>query len=102
MDDRAAALATLIGARVRQERHERGWTLDQLASSAAVSRRMLVNVEQGVTNPSVGTLLRLAEALGVGLPALVEPEDRPALSVTRSGDAAVLWHGEGGLSLIHI
>ena len=34
---------------------------------------MAVSVEQGAVNPSVGTLLRLSAALGVGLPALVEP-----------------------------
>ena len=62
-----------IGARVRQERQSRRWTLDQLAEAAGVSRRMLVNVEQGTANPSVGTLLRLSDALGIGLPALVEP-----------------------------
>ena len=50
-------------------RHELRWTLDQLAEAAGVSRRMVVNVEQGTANPSVGTLLRLGEALGVGLPA---------------------------------
>lgn len=39
---------------------------------------MVVNVEQGATNPSVGTLLRISEALEVELPALVElPRPRP-------------------------
>jgi hypothetical protein len=33
---------------------------------------MLVNVEQGAVNPSVGTLLRISDALGVGLPDVVE------------------------------
>ena len=32
---------------------------------------MVVNVEQGTANPSVGTLLRISDALGIGLPALV-------------------------------
>jgi transcriptional regulator with XRE-family HTH domain len=73
MDDSTTALAQAIGARVRQERTERRWTLDQLADASGLSRRMVVNVEQGATNPSVGTLLRLSAALGVGLPALVEP-----------------------------
>ena len=34
---------------------------------------MVVSVEQGAVNPSVGTLLRLSDALGIGLPALVAP-----------------------------
>ena len=67
-----------IVARVRQERQSRRWTLDQLADAAGVSRRMVVNVEQGAANPSVGTLLRISDALGVGLPALVaRPSPRP-------------------------
>ncbi len=96
MDESTAALAVAIGARVRQERQTRGWTLDQLAEAAGVSRRMVVNVEQGAANPSVGTLLRISDALGVGLPALVEiPQPKP-LKVIRSGDGAVLWSGEAG------
>jgi transcriptional regulator with XRE-family HTH domain len=96
MDDTTAALATTIGARVRQERQTRRWTLDQLAAAAGVSRRMLVNVEQGAANPSVGTLLRISDALGIGLPALVEPPEPRALRVTRRGEGATLWSGEGG------
>ncbi|MGA2829145.1 MAG: helix-turn-helix transcriptional regulator, partial [Streptosporangiaceae bacterium] len=72
MDESTAALALAIGVRVRQERQSRGWTLDQLAEVAGVSRRMVVNIEQGAVNPSVGTLLRISDALGVGLPVLVE------------------------------
>jgi transcriptional regulator with XRE-family HTH domain len=96
MDESTAALAVAIGTRVRQERQARGWTLDQLAEAAGVSRRMVVNVEQGAANPSVGTLLRISDALGVGLPALVAvPQPKP-LRVTRSGDGAVLWSSESG------
>jgi transcriptional regulator with XRE-family HTH domain len=96
MDVEAAKLAAAIGARVRQERVGRGWTLDQLAAAAAVSRRMVVSVEQGAVNPSVGTLLRLSDALGVGLPALVEPPEPRAVKITRSGDGAQLWTGDAG------
>src|ERR1700712_179512 len=96
MDDGAVELASAIGARVRQERHTRGWTLDQLAEAAGVSRRMVVNVEQGAVNPSVGTLLRLADALRVGLPALVEPPETKPVKVTRRGERATLWRGAGG------
>ena len=96
MDREAAKLATAIGARVKQERQARGWTLDQLAGAASVSRRMVVSVEQGSVNPSVGTLLRLSDALGVGLPALVEPPESKSVKVTRSGEGAELWSGAGG------
>lgn len=96
MDEETAALAAAIGARVRQERQGRRWTLDQLAEVAGVSRRMLVNVEQGAANPSVGTLLKLSEALGVGLPTLVDPPRPAPVKVTRRGEGAALWVSEAG------
>ncbi|MFI2566077.1 helix-turn-helix domain-containing protein [Paenarthrobacter sp. NPDC018779] len=96
MDDGAEALARAIGVRVRQERNGLGWTLDRLAEAAGVSRRMLVNVEQGGVNPSIGTLLRLSDALGVGLPALVEPPAPRAPKITRAGEGAELWTGPSG------
>lgn len=89
-------LARAIGERVRQERKARDWTLDQLAAQAGVSRRMVVNVEQGSVNPSVGTLLRLSDALGVGLPALVEPPARTTARVVRAGEGAALWTSDRG------
>jgi transcriptional regulator with XRE-family HTH domain len=92
----AEALALAIGARVRQERQARGWTLDQLAEVASVSRRMVINVEQGTTNPSVGTLLRISDALGIGLPALVEPPHPRPVKVTRRGEGAALWTSDAG------
>lgn len=96
MDALTADLSSAIGARVKQERQSRQWTLDQLAVAAGVSRRMVINVEQGVANPSVGTLLRISDALGVGLPALVEPPDRTPIKITRHGDGAVLWSSASG------
>lgn len=89
-------VAAVIGARVRERRTERGWTLDQLAERSGVSRRMVVNVEQGVSNASIATLLRLSDALGIGLPALVDVERPGSLRVIESGRAPVLWRGECG------
>jgi transcriptional regulator with XRE-family HTH domain len=96
MDEQTAPLASAIGGRIRRERQVRGWTLDQLANVAGISRRSVINVEQGTANPSVGTLLRLADALGISLPALVEPPTEAPVTVTRDGDAAVLWTGDRG------
>jgi transcriptional regulator with XRE-family HTH domain len=96
MRDNTAVLAAAIGGRVKQERQARRWTLDRLAEAAGVSRRLVVNIEQGATNPSVGTLLRISDALGVGLPALVEAPRPNLLKVTRRGEGAPLWSGEAG------
>jgi transcriptional regulator with XRE-family HTH domain len=92
----AVELAMAIGRRVRVERQARRWTLDQLADVAGVSRRMVINVEQGAANPSVAILLRLSDALGIGLPALVEPPQARPVRVTRAGEGAVLWSSEAG------
>ncbi len=101
MDESATTLSLAIGARVKQERQTRGWTLDQLAEAAGVSRRMIVNVEQGAANPSIGTLLRISDALGVGLPALVESPLPKPVKITRSGEGATLWTSpEGGQGIL--
>ena len=91
-----ASLALAIGARVRQQRQTRRWTLEQLARAAGLSRRMVVNVEHGAANPSVGTLLKISDALGVGLPALVQPPQPKPVKVTRRGAGAALWNGDSG------
>jgi transcriptional regulator with XRE-family HTH domain len=92
----ADSITKAIGGRVRQGRGARGWTLDQLAERSGVSRRMLVSIEQGSANPSIATLLRISDALGIGLPALVNMDRSPALRVTRAGAAPVLWRGKLG------
>ncbi|MCU1408119.1 MAG: family transcriptional regulator [Microbacteriaceae bacterium] len=90
------SLASTIGARIRRERLSRGWTLDHLAEAARVSRRQLVNIEQGEANPSIGTLLSMSDALGIALSALVEPPSSRLVKVARAGEGAELWSGEYG------
>src|ERR1700745_4490914 len=90
----ADTVARAIGGRVRHGRNSRGWTLDQLAGRSGASRRMLVTIEQGPANPSIATLLLISDALGIGLPALVELDDQPGLRVNRAGTAPVLWRGK--------
>src|SRR5215218_3844983 len=82
-----AAVNEQIGARVRQHRTAHGWTLDDLADRSGVSRRMLITIEHGEGNPSIATLLRISDALGVGLPVLVAVERPSAVTVTAAGRA---------------
>ncbi len=94
--DSASQLSAAIGAQVRAKRQAREWTLDQFSERSGVSRRMLINVEQGTANPSVTTLLRLSDALGIGLQALVAVPQASSVKVVRSGTAPALWTGAGG------
>jgi transcriptional regulator with XRE-family HTH domain len=96
MSSEPQSLGAAIGARVRKERQARQWTLEGLADAAGVSRRLVVSVEQGEANPSIGTLLRISDALGVGLPALVEPPVGNAVKVVRRADQPQLWRGDAG------
>ncbi len=80
---------------VRALRAERGWSLDALADRADVSRGVLIGIEQRRTNPSLGTLVRIAEALGVGVARLVEADPQPPVRVTEPDGGTELWRDGG-------
>src|ERR1700728_4854321 len=77
-------------------RTERGWSLDQLAVRSGVSKGVLVAVEQGRSNPSLGTLARISDAFGVPVTRLVEISDEPTVRISGIDSARVLWHGPAG------
>ena len=90
------AIAAAIARNVHALRARRGWTLDLLAQRSGVSKGMLVQIEQGRTNPSVATLCRVANALGVAIPRLVEVAETPPVRLVRASEVAELWHGAPG------
>ncbi|WP_090938455.1 helix-turn-helix domain-containing protein [Nonomuraea jiangxiensis] len=83
-----------IATNVRAHRAHRGLTLDALAARSGVSRGMLVQVEQGRTNPSVSTLTRIASALGVTVARLVEVSDVPVVRVVSKADVVTFHQGD--------
>jgi transcriptional regulator with XRE-family HTH domain len=91
------AVTAAAGRNVRSLRQARGWTLAALAARAGVSKGMVVELEQGRTNPSIATLCRLAAAFDVGLAQLLELGDEAELRVVSRDGAVRLWNGaEGG------
>ena len=63
-----------IGQRIRQLRESRTMTQSQLQSRSKVSRSYLSRIESGQMTPSLGTLEKISEALGVGLNRFFIPE----------------------------
>ena len=91
-----AALITTIAARVRGLRGERKLSLDRLAARSGVSKGMLVQIERGETNPSIGTLCKVAAALGASVADLVDLAASSPLNVIPAAPARVLWKGVRG------
>lgn len=84
----------IVARRVHALRAGRGWSLDELAGRSRVSKGMLVQVEGGRTNPSIGTLVRIADAFGAPVTSLLEPETSQPLRVIT--ETPTLWHGDQG------
>lgn len=57
---------------------------------------MIVNVEHGSVNASIGTLLRISDALGIGIPALVAPERIDTMALTPTNHGTELWKSPAG------
>lgn len=93
---RVAAVTAAVARQVRALRTGRGWSLDELAGRSGVSKGMVVQIEGGRTNPSVGTLCRIADAFGVSVARLLEATDRQDVRVSNLSTAPVLWRGGSG------
>ena len=89
-------VAAAIARNARSLRGDRSWSLDQLASRSGISKGMLVQIEQARTNPSIGTLCRLADAFGVTLAQLVELTDGATVRVVDAAEVVRLWEGAEG------
>lgn len=62
-----------LGAEVRRIRLQQGMTLVDIAAETGLSASMLSMLERGKTGVSVGSLVALASALGVGVGDLFQP-----------------------------
>lgn len=65
-----------VGRRVGEIRRGLGWTQQDLADALEVTLRHIQAVEGGSLNPSLRALVRVANALGVPLAALLEAPER--------------------------
>ena len=92
----ADEVAAAIARNARGLRVDRQWTLDHLAARSGVSKGMLVQIEQARTNPSIGTLCRIADAFGVTLAQMVELSDGATVRVIEPDEMVRLWSGAEG------
>lgn len=61
-----------IGKRIIQLREQKGWSQSDLARACSKDRQAIEKLENGKVNPTLYTLLEVANALEVSLSKLVE------------------------------
>jgi transcriptional regulator with XRE-family HTH domain len=97
------AVSVDVGTRLRQLRETRGVSMRTLATMSGLSANALSMIERGKTSPSVSTLYRLADALGVPVTDFFSPQTAKNQAVYVKADERArvpflrgLWEGLGG------
>ena len=95
MEDMLSTLEDEISLRtgraVKQQREAAGFSLRVLAARSGISSSMISDIERGTKSPTVTTVVRLAQALGVSAAALIDGGTDSAprrIRVLRRGEGA--------------
>ena len=83
---------TFIGQQIRNRRKQLGLIQDQLAEAADLSTIALSNIERGKKQLHLDTLIRIADALGTPVDALLGREAQ-SCETQNSKDLLDLWSG---------
>lgn len=79
-----------IGAKIRQVRTAQGLTLLQVAQKVGLTRAAISHIERDRSNPSIGTLKAIADALGITMGSLFDIGQPPRSLVVHPGQRKVL------------
>ncbi|MGI9302972.1 MAG: helix-turn-helix domain-containing protein [Gammaproteobacteria bacterium] len=81
-----------LGARVRELRTERGWSLDETSTRTGLSRSSLFKIEKGQMSPTFDALQKLARGLELEVPQLLVAQSEKGAEgrrcITRKGESA--------------
>jgi rhodanese-related sulfurtransferase/transcriptional regulator with XRE-family HTH domain len=89
-------LDAVVGENLRRERQTRGWSLDDLAREAGISRTLLGQIELGRAMPSIGVVWKIAAALGVPFATLLsQPAPRIGTTLSHRDTAKKLTSADG-------
>lgn len=96
-----------VGSRLRELRQERGMSMRALGRASGLSTNALSMIERGRTSPSVSTLYKISEALGVPITAFfrLEPPKQDVVFRKANERRSVpfprgVWEGLGGESFV--
>lgn len=84
-----------LGARIRNARLRKRLTIEQVADHSGLSKGFLSRVEREVTSPSVATLMKICQVLGVTPGSLL---DKPDTTVVPLAEAPQVFLGGDGIT----
>jgi len=97
------AVSVDVGKRLRELREGRGISMRALATRSGLSANALSMIERGRTSPSVSTLYKLADALGVPITAFFGEQSQRQSAILVKADQRTrvpfmrgVWEGLGG------
>lgn len=103
MEQPVEAVSVDVGRKLRQMREEQQFTIRGLARVSGLSANALSMIERGKASPSVSTLYKIADALGVSITQFFgeQPARRDAVLVRAAERTRVpfprgVWEGLGG------
>lgn len=88
----------MLGERLRELRLSHKLTLRELARQAEVSPALLSQLENGVTEPSLSTLRKLATVFESEIATLFSEPNAPMVHVSRPGERMMLTAPQGQIS----
>lgn len=89
-------ISQALAGKIKNYRKISKLSLDELSRRAGISKGMLVEIEKGSANPSIGILCKLSAALGLSVADLVNVSSEPAVHLIDAPEIPTLWHGPFG------
>lgn len=93
------SLTKQIGEKLKKLRLENELSLDQLSSRCSVSKPMLAQIERGASNPTVNTLWKIANGLGVSFTAFIDDE-QPVIKKVNRDEIEPLFEETGKMKVV--
>lgn len=75
-----------VGTRIRRLREKKGLSIDEVSSLTGFDRQRLEDIESGVLQPQLGTVMKLSRALDSALGRLVSGVGNRLYSITRKNE----------------
>lgn len=92
----ALTVSEAVACKLKAYRKMQKLSLDEFARHSGVSKGMLVEIEKGSANPSIGILCKIAATLGVSVADMVNVVSNPTVHLLDKKDIPVLWNGPKG------